>query len=266
LKGVERIADILVNPENDARTFRVLSRQSQTAASAILPVEPPLSVFGWSCLTLLAVFTIQQLVHYGISLQLDATALTAERRSLIAFCSAIILGAATGIVILMARPGRSKGSGLPELFTLTVQPTMLLFWLLMAVICNLAIEWLGQQLGRPNTSLMQSIAPGVTSSLWETLLISLAVLISAPLFEELLFRGYMFYHLSHTSPGVAGAILLPNLMWSLSHFAQYDALGLLMIFVAGLVFSWARWKTDSLITPVIMHMGFNATTLALQFC
>ena len=69
-----------------------------------------------------------------------------------------------------------------------------------------------------------------------TIIPLLALVIGAPVSEEVLFRGYLLNRLAHTRLGFAGASVLATLAWTLLHFG-YSAIGLFEVFAAGLLFS-----------------------------
>ncbi|NVJ60244.1 MAG: CPBP family intramembrane metalloprotease [Gammaproteobacteria bacterium] len=98
-----------------------------------------------------------------------------------------------------------------------------------------------------------------------TWLLILSVIMIAPLFEELLFRGFMYQGLKSTTNNTLIAIFIPNSVWCLMHMAQYNSIGLLVIFSVGMFFGYARWKFDNLTVPILMHMTFNATTILFAY-
>lgn len=84
-----------------------------------------------------------------------------------------------------------------------------------------------------------------------------AMIVAAPVFEEVFFRGFLFEGLRHTSIGVTGAILIPTLVWTLLHASQYDVFYLSLIIIIGLLLGVARHFTGSLYVPIAMHMTNN---------
>ena len=83
-----------------------------------------------------------------------------------------------------------------------------------------------------------------------------AVIIFAPGFEETFFRGFLFAGLRQSKIGVAGTIVITALGWALLHL-QYDFFEIAIIFIIGIVLGIARYKTNSLWSPLIMHAFFN---------
>lgn len=89
-------------------------------------------------------------------------------------------------------------------------------------------------------------------------LLLVALVVAAPLFEEVFFRGFLLGALQSSGVSVVAAALVSALAWALIHI-QYDAYGLATIFAMGLLFAAARVKTGSILPCVIMHALANAT-------
>ena len=83
-----------------------------------------------------------------------------------------------------------------------------------------------------------------------------ALVIAAPVSEEIFFRGFLFYGILHSSLGPTGAVVLSSLIWAPLHI-QYDLYGLTMVLVLGLLFGYARLKTNSVYIPIVMHALMN---------
>ena len=60
--------------------------------------------------------------------------------------------------------------------------------------------------------------------------------------------------------GVPGAILTTSLVWSAIHL-QYDFYGCTTIFASGLVPGYARYHSQSIIPPIIMHALMNLVAI-----
>ncbi len=89
-----------------------------------------------------------------------------------------------------------------------------------------------------------------------------AFLVVGPFWEEILFRGFLFEGVRHSSWGPAGAILCSALGWALLHF-QYDLFGMAMIALLGVVLGIVRWKSNSLRPALVLHL-FNNFLATLQ--
>ncbi|MEQ9367400.1 MAG: type II CAAX endopeptidase family protein [Leptospirales bacterium] len=91
-------------------------------------------------------------------------------------------------------------------------------------------------------------------------LFTTAIVIMAPLWEEILFRGFVFAGYSRSPIGPIGAILIPALIWAAIHL-QYEAHDIATIFVLGIVIGVARWRTNSLYVPIAIHLVLNSIAL-----
>lgn len=91
-------------------------------------------------------------------------------------------------------------------------------------------------------------------------LIFAVLVIGAPVCEELIFRGYLMNRLAETRLGFGGATIVSTTGWTLLH-AGYSTAGLMEVFLAGLLFSWALWKTGSLWVPILFHAIYNFSVL-----
>ncbi len=93
------------------------------------------------------------------------------------------------------------------------------------------------------------------TSVWPPLL-WLALIVFAPISEEVLFRGFLFQGFRYSRIGAYATVVLMALVWSSLHI-QYDIYGIVNIFVLGLVLGFVRLKTDSLWSPLLMHGLWN---------
>ena len=87
-------------------------------------------------------------------------------------------------------------------------------------------------------------------------LLLLAMLVVAPVLEELLVRGFLFEGLRHSRLGDPGTIFLTALLWACVHL-QYEWFYIGQVFVLGLLLGVARVRTRSLVPPMLMHTLFN---------
>ncbi len=82
-------------------------------------------------------------------------------------------------------------------------------------------------------------------------------IILAPIFEEVLFRGLLF-RLLQSKWSTELAALVTSVVFGAIHFSLY---AFLPITVFGMVLAWGYQKSNSLITPIVAHALWNATTL-----
>lgn len=118
------------------------------------------------------------------------------------------------------------------------------------IILSDSLSWI---LERPlNSELMVDV---YRSSVWPALF-WIAVVIFGPVFEETFFRGFLFSGFRKSRLGITGTIVLTALTWAVIHL-QYGVYEIATIFVLGIVLGIARFKTDSLWSPLIMHAFVN---------
>jgi hypothetical protein len=82
-----------------------------------------------------------------------------------------------------------------------------------------------------------------------------AIVVFAPVGEEIAFRGFLYRGLARPGREVP-AIVLIALVWALLHI-QYDWIGILQVFAIGLLLGWIRWATGSTTLTIAMHMLIN---------
>jgi len=99
------------------------------------------------------------------------------------------------------------------------------------------------------------------SSVWPALL-WIVVVVLAPIFEESLFRGFLFEGFRKSRLGVIGTIILTSFVWMFFHLG-YDLYSLAAIFLFGLVLGAVRYKTGSLWSTMLMHACYNIVGMTL---
>jgi hypothetical protein len=123
----------------------------------------------------------------------------------------------------------------------------------------LGLDLLGRFLPMPkNTPFDQFFAHPSDAYLTAVFAISLG-----PLWEELLFRGFL-YPVVARRLGVAWGIILTALPFGLMHYLQYRSWGaVLIIFLVGVVLTTVRAKTKSVASSFLAHAGYNGTLMVL---
>jgi CAAX protease family protein len=99
-------------------------------------------------------------------------------------------------------------------------------------------------------------AAGVLPLLW------LSTVVVAPVTEELFFRGFLHRGWAPSWLGVSGTIVVTAALWAVLH-QQYNILGLLFIFVAGLILGWMRQRSGSTLLPMVLHTANNLLATSL---
>ena len=80
----------------------------------------------------------------------------------------------------------------------------------------------------------------------------LAIVVAAPILEELFFRGFLFEGIRHSRLGAAGALIITSLVWASLH-TQYGFSEIQWIFFWGIILGWARLKTGSTLLAILLH-------------
>ncbi|RTZ63889.1 MAG: hypothetical protein DSZ29_06320 [Aquificaceae bacterium] len=83
-----------------------------------------------------------------------------------------------------------------------------------------------------------------------------ALIIAAPFFEEILFRGFLFEGLRRSSLGLMLTAIITSALWAGIHL-QYGLYEIVLIFFIGLLLSYAKTKSQSLYIPIAMHVLMN---------
>jgi membrane protease YdiL (CAAX protease family) len=96
----------------------------------------------------------------------------------------------------------------------------------------------------------------------DLILVGIAAFTFGPLFEEMMFRGFL-QPLFTKSLGVVAGIFLSALLFALPHGPQYGWHWQLMLIitVAGSVFGYIRWKASSTTAATLAHAAYNGLLL-----
>ncbi|MBN1560048.1 CPBP family intramembrane metalloprotease [candidate division KSB1 bacterium] len=94
----------------------------------------------------------------------------------------------------------------------------------------------------------------------DALLLLLAAVFFAALFEEMLFRGLLQQTLEHFKSPVI-AIVLAALFFTLGHFSLWTAVQITLL---GLVLGYVAWKSGSILSSIVMHALNNLVSLIMM--
>lgn len=112
-------------------------------------------------------------------------------------------------------------------------------------------------LGRP-------VVPEWMEHIFETTpsvpLLALAVVVAAPAWEELVFRGFLLPGLAASRLGSGGAVVLTSALFALLHL-QYDLFDMATVFLLGVVLGTARLRTGSTGLTFLLHALVNLIAL-----
>ena len=93
------------------------------------------------------------------------------------------------------------------------------------------------------------------------LLFFLTAAVAAPLFEEVLFRGFLLPSLTRYMP-VWGAILLSSFIFAAAHLSLSEVLPLTLL---GAILAWVYTRSRNLLSPMLLHSLWNSATLVGLF-
>jgi len=170
----------------------------------------------------------------------------------LAFATVLDAPVCVGAIYLFVRLRRGLGFAQYVGFN-EAQRGQFLGWLFVALLFALGCDAVTQLLGRP-------LVPNFMVKAYRTAYFApflwFALVVVAPLFEEIFYRGFLFEGIRNSKGGPAVAVVLTSLLWTSIH-TQYEAIYLVAVFVAGLLLGLAKLRTNSLSVPVAMHALVN---------
>jgi membrane protease YdiL (CAAX protease family) len=131
-------------------------------------------------------------------------------------------------------------------------------WLLFFVAFIAVLDLVTYLLGKPIVPEFMWKVYSSTESRW---ILWIALILAAPLIEELFFRGFLIKGLAASPIGAIGAVVLTSAVWAVIHM-QYEPYGIGSIFVMGLVLGTARIQTGSTSLAILMHALANLIATA----
>ena len=217
---------------------------------------------GFGILVLLVFFAVQTFITivFSVPLLSEQPDITPEELTKQLGGNGLLIAiatCATGILctlLILALVWMRRGIGIRDYLALRMPAARSVFaWLGIGIAVVVAIEGIRLLLG-------QETVPEFMISAYQTAvykpLFWIALIVAAPLFEELFFRGFLFSGWLNSKLGGMGTIFLTTGVWCLIHL-QYDFTELFVVFVYGIVLGLSRWRTGSLITPLVIHCAIN---------
>ncbi|MEM7063275.1 MAG: type II CAAX endopeptidase family protein [Cyanobacteria bacterium P01_B01_bin.77] len=122
----------------------------------------------------------------------------------------------------------------------------------------IAISALNQQIWQGqggNNPLLQTVLEESDSI--ALLLFFLTAAVAAPLFEEVLFRGFLLPSLTRYMP-VWGAIVLSSFIFASAHLSLSEIIPLTLL---GAILAWVYTRSRNLLAPMLIHSFWNSATL-----
>jgi hypothetical protein len=128
-----------------------------------------------------------------------------------------------------------------------------LLWSLALALLLAGYDLLARALDRP-------VSPPVMIEAYRTSVVPalfwLAVVVAAPAFEEVLFRGFLLPGLAPSRLGLPGAVAVSALLFAVLHF-QYDLFDMASVLALGILFGAARLASGSLPLTFGLHAVTN---------
>jgi membrane protease YdiL (CAAX protease family) len=84
----------------------------------------------------------------------------------------------------------------------------------------------------------------------------LVLCVTAPVAEEIIFRGFLMRGWSESKIGKVAALLLTTVIFGAIH-TQYNIYGMGVVAGLGLMFGITRLRTGSTVLAIIMHSAWN---------
>jgi uncharacterized protein len=95
--------------------------------------------------------------------------------------------------------------------------------------------------------------------------LALLAITLGPLMEELFFRGFLYAVLARRL-GIFQAVFLTAIPFALIHYSEYAAWGpVLLVFLAGLVFTIVRVRHNSVAASFLVHAVYNGAQMVILF-
>jgi membrane protease YdiL (CAAX protease family) len=216
----------------------------------------PVHVLGY----LLATAAWVLVLGIGTALRLSFAGGSLEDGGLVSILTVVQLVGMTGIALVGAwlLPG---GEPLPRTLGL-VRPAAVAVALAapLGLVVGLFPSWVTEALSDwlPEPLVNQLIGEGLDGSVRSLVLTGVMVCVSAPICEELVFRGYLWAACERSGAPRWVAWVVTTLLFTLYHLDPAQMIGVLPI---ALVLGWARWRTGSVWPGMVVHFANNALAL-----
>ena len=222
------------------------------------PHPPPWGIWatlGWAVIAMLASSVVGFAAVLAVRPTLDANAAELLKDGFLLSIST--LGSAVAMIAVLAPLANAAKWPVSEYLGL-VKPRGLdaVVSFAVLIVFLLGFDGLTYLLGRDIVTPFQvdtyvsARASGTLPLLW------LALVIGAPVGEELLFRGFLFRSWVASQRSALPGILVISALFAIIH-QQYDWFGVLQIFLIGLILAWARWVSGSTLLTMAMHALIN---------
>ena len=154
------------------------------------------------------------------------------------------------MIVLLVRARRLPALEYLAITRIRLKPLLVSFAVMAALVFGLSFLYskAGWEVGGKEMGDMFRASPSKA-------LVLMILVVCAPVFEELLFRGFLFRGIA-AKAGPAVAILLPSVLFASLH-VQYKVAGVLYVLCLGLLFGAVRWRTGSTSITMLLHATVN---------
>jgi membrane protease YdiL (CAAX protease family) len=171
----------------------------------------------------------------------------------------IIYGSLAGMVVILLGGLSLKGRLWDTFAMRAFRAKTFLVWLL-ATILFVALYSFMERFIEIRSAEMESM---LMVSLQRPLIGVIGIGIAVPIFEEMLFRGWLYGRIDSLW-GPTVAIISTSILFTLVHM-QYSASTLLVLFVFSLILGMSRYRSGSIWVPIILHCMNNTTGALLVY-
>jgi membrane protease YdiL (CAAX protease family) len=170
----------------------------------------------------------------------------------LAVCTVVTLLVCAPLIVGIVK--LKRGSQLKDYLGLKVpRLRQLLVWSIITIAFGALVDLILTLLHEHKTSEFMLKVYGSANPRWP---LWLAIVIVAPVFEEIAFRGFIFKGLAASRLHWTGATLITSLLWAAIHL-QYDWYEVSVIFALGLVLGTARALANSTLLTIWLHCLVN---------
>jgi len=239
--------------------------------SGPLPPWGYFSTFGWVLLALLAssVVGLVAVVAWKPDAIMTMGDFDAFVKDATAFSISSIV-AAPVIVLILVGAARIKRWPIRDYFALNAPNARDTVYALVVLAIFMPgfdlVSWLaGQDVVTPfqKDAYLSAEKAGTLVLLW------LAIVVGAPIAEEMTFRGFIYRGWVRSPRSLVPAIIVMSVFFASLHL-QYNLYGIVQVFGIGVLLAYFRWRSNSLYLPMLMHALNNLysmvqTVLALKW-
>ncbi len=222
----------------------------------------PLATILWGALVAI-VFALSQLLTLFIYLAITKPGLSpAELQAIVpelkhdgvllsisTFVAAVVVCPLILVIAKLKRDSRLKD----DLGLILPDRWQALRWFVALIVFLVLSDMISLLFGQP---IVPEFMSKTYSSMKDPWILWVALLVGAPLVEELFFRGFLIKGLAGSPLRWFGAVVISSAAWALTHL-QYDIYGTATIFALGLVLGTARVKSGSTLLTMGLHSFIN---------